>query len=46
MNHDEFRFLKLKIEIAMEELERLQVEYRKETGVNYVKPLYLAPRGK
>ena len=41
------QFIKLKRDIyaAMNELERLQAAYRKETGVNYVKPIYLAPGG-
>ena len=40
----EFTALKYAIEDVMDDLERLQVKYRGQTGVNYMRPLRLAPR--
>ena len=40
----EFTALKYAIEDVMDDLERLQAKYRGQTGVDYVRPLRLAPR--
>jgi hypothetical protein len=44
MTDDEFETLKDMIEDKMDELEKLQSQYKKLTGRNFVKPLRLAPR--
>lgn len=43
MTDAEFKKLKKDIEIKMHELNALQKLYNKETGKNYVMPLYLNP---
>lgn len=43
MNDKEFNKLKVDLENAMDEVERLQKLYRKETGKDFVKPLRLGP---
>jgi hypothetical protein len=44
MTDKQFKKLEEKIEDKMEELELLQAKYHHETGVDFVRPLRLAPR--
>jgi 5-bromo-4-chloroindolyl phosphate hydrolysis protein len=41
MDDKEFQKLKKELEEAIDEVERLQKIYRKETGKDFVKPLYI-----
>ena len=46
MSKYEMDALENHIEFVMEELDRLQSQYRGQKGVNYMRPLRLAPRVK
>lgn len=44
MTDQEFAQLKIDLEDAMDEVDRLQTIYQNETGCYFVRPLRLAPR--
>ena len=46
MSAEDFERLKELIEDLMEDLERLQSQYRGQTGINFVRPLRLSPRNR